>query len=117
MLPKKYRLKHKKDFEAVFKQSKEVQYNGFVLRVKFTQNPTSRFGIIISGKVVKRAVRRNKLRRQIYEIIRTLMPKLKGPIDVVFIVKSTPEKIDFITLQNIIKTLFRKLNLMIPKEI
>ena len=47
----------------------------------------TRFGVVVSKKVEKSAVRRNRIRRRIYEAIRTnldLIPKNKDYLFVVF---------------------------------
>lgn len=52
----------------------------------------SRFAIVVSKKVHKSAVKRNRVRRRIYEIIRTLLPEIKTTSDFVVTV-FTPEVI------------------------
>ena len=55
MLPKKYRLTNKKDFEKVFKigQGRHAK----ILGIKFVKNnlENSRFGFIVSKKVFSKA--------------------------------------------------------------
>ena len=62
-LPQKNRLKKKRDFDAVFKKGKAV--NGIFLFVKFRKSESgiSRFGFVVSSKVAKKAVTRNRIRR------------------------------------------------------
>lgn len=52
----------------------------------------SRFAIVVSKKVHKAAVKRNRVRRRIYEIIRRLLPEIKTTGDFVVTV-FTPEVI------------------------
>lgn len=57
--------------------------------VKFTRNPRrkdSRFAVVVSKKVLKSAVGRNRIRRRIYEIIRHELPRFDGVFDVVVMV-------------------------------
>ena len=59
--------------------------------VKYTKNPhrkNSRFAVVVSKKVLKSAVCRNRVRRRIYEIIRHELPQLQFDWDVVVIVVS-----------------------------
>ena len=63
--------------------------------VKFTKN--QRFAVVISKKVLKSAVGRNRIRRRVYEIIRNELPKIDGTFDVVVLifhksVKDIPHK-------------------------
>ena len=69
MLPQKNRLSKKKDFDKVFKKGKS-SFDG-LLGVKMLKNEQefTRFGIIVSSKVSKKAVIRNKIKRRIRNII------------------------------------------------
>ena len=69
MLPEKNRLSKKKDFDKVFKKGKS-SFDG-LLGVKMLKNEQefTRFGIIVSSKVSKKAVIRNKIKRRIRNII------------------------------------------------
>lgn len=73
-----------------------VYRNGAVARsrfatLKFTLNPkrkTPRLAVVVSKKILKGAVKRNRLRRRVYEYLRLEMPKLKSNADVVIIISS-----------------------------
>ena len=75
---------------------KFVYKNGQAVRsslatVKYINNPYrhhSRFAVVVSQTVVKSAVRRNRIRRRIYEIIRLELAFLKDDQDVVAIIFS-----------------------------
>ncbi len=47
-----------------------------------------RIAVVISKKIMKSAVKRNRIRRRLYEAIRAELPNLKGHSDIVFIVIS-----------------------------
>lgn len=49
---------------------------------------TFRAAVVVSRKVHKSAVVRNRIRRRIYEVIRTAAPTIIAPFDLVFIVYS-----------------------------
>lgn len=74
-----------------------VYKNGNAIRthtitIKYTKNPHrahSRFAVVVSKKVHKSAVGRNRIRRRIYEIIRHELPKIKSPHDVAVMVFSS----------------------------
>jgi len=62
------------------------------MTVKYVGNPHrkhSRFAVVVSKKVLKSAVGRNRIRRRVYEIIRHELPKFKAPTDVVVMVFSS----------------------------
>lgn len=57
--------------------------------VKFTRNSRrkdSRFAVVVSKKVLKSAVGRNRIRRRVYEIIRKEIPRIDGTFDVVVMI-------------------------------
>lgn len=61
------------------------------ITIKFSSNPNrrdSRFAVVVSKKVLKSAVGRNRIRRRIYEIIRHELPRIDGVYDVVVMVFS-----------------------------
>lgn len=88
MLQKKYRLRTFKDFKRVFARGGFVRNNANnVIVLKFVKNqlPISRFAFIVSNKVSKSAVKRNKIKRQMREAIRAKVPSIKNGYDIVFI--------------------------------
>ena len=62
-LPKKNRLKKKKDFEEVFKKGKAVRGNFLFVRYLKNSLQFPRFAFVVSSKVSKKAVARNRIRR------------------------------------------------------
>lgn len=88
MLKKQNRLKKKKEFDKVFKAGRPLFWNNLSLRAKNRNDQKdSRFGFIISNKIDKRSTRRNALKRQLREIVRSLISELETGYDVVVIVK------------------------------
>jgi len=88
MLPSVFRVKRKKDFDNLFSQNAQSSSSPFfVLRRISNDLPYSRFGFMISAKTAPSAVSRNRLKRQLSEIVRLNKEKLKTGYDVVLIVK------------------------------
>jgi len=69
-LPKKARLLNKADYNAVFAKSVKVSNSLFLILIHKTSNPNSRLGLVISKKVDKRAVQRNRIKRIVRESFR-----------------------------------------------
>lgn len=103
-LPKANRLKSRKDFQAVFREGIRRHSSHFTLRALRpsglkkpsldtatpNQNLSStKFGVSISTKVSKRAVIRNRIKRQITAALHQLLPKLSPGWRVVIVVKPT----------------------------
>ena len=82
MLSNSNRLRKKKEIEKVLKTGKSIFARDFKLIVLRNNLKFSRFTIIISNKVSKKAVERNKLKRQIREIIRLNIDKLVFGYDI-----------------------------------
>ena len=92
MLSKLNRIKKKKDFEIIFKKGKSFKNKLFILRFLKNNFNQSRFGFVVSQKVSKKAVIRNKIRRRLSEIIKDNLKNIQKPennLDLVFI--SLPE--------------------------
>lgn len=62
-LPKQARLLNKADYDAVFSKSVKVSNSLFLILIHKTSLPQSRLGLVISKKVDKRAVQRNRIKR------------------------------------------------------
>jgi len=65
MLGKKYRLTKKEDFDDVFKRGTRVRGKLISLRVKKTTNAFPRVGFVVGIRTEKKAVTRNRIRRQL----------------------------------------------------
>jgi ribonuclease P protein component len=86
MLPRENRLKRDKDFQALFKKGQGTF--GSLCGAKWQKNGLDkvRIAVVVGTKVSKKAVIRNKLRRQIREVIRLKLDHFKPGYDLVIIV-------------------------------
>jgi len=87
MIPVKYRFHGHGSLRYLFKNGEAVRSRYITL--KYIANPKrkhSRFAVVVSKKVHKSAVGRNRMRRRLYEIIRLEQPKLAGVYDVAIII-------------------------------
>lgn len=99
MLPAKNRIKRKKDFEIVFKRGANIKSPLLVLKFLKNNLDYSRFGFIVSQKVSKKAVIRNKVRRRLSEVARDEIKNIKTGLDIVFISLSGIEKKSFLEVK------------------
>jgi ribonuclease P protein component len=95
MLPRKYRLVKKKDFKNLHKKGDILFSKNFVLKFKKNNLRQTRFAFVVSFKVSKKAVVRNKLKRRLREIIRAYLPKIKKGYDILIIAKSSSLDLNF----------------------
>jgi ribonuclease P protein component len=86
MLKKDNRMGRNKEFDRAFKVGQS--FYGKILGIKAVDNnlKVSRLGILISTKVSKKAVIRNHFKRQIREIVKAELPRLRSGKDLVIIV-------------------------------
>lgn len=85
MLPKKNRLVKKEDYEKVWKYGKSLFEKIVSLRAQKNNLNISRFGFIVGLKVSKKAVKRNRIRRQLQEIIRLKIKTIKPGYDILIV--------------------------------
>jgi ribonuclease P protein component len=116
MLPKNNRLKKTKDFETVFKTGKSIR-NSF-LALKVTQNnlDISRFAFVISKKISKKAVVRNKIRRRLSATIEKEIKDIKKGFDFIFLTQSGIEKVDFLKTKESAVNLLEKANFFLKSK-
>ena len=62
------------------------------ITIKAVTNPRrkhSRFAVVVSKKVLKSAVGRNRIRRRVYEILRHELPRIQTPHDIAVMIFSS----------------------------
>jgi len=112
MLSKDQRLKKKKDFDLVFKKGSGLKESFLILKFQPGQFKKSRFGIVVSQKVSKKAVVRNKIKRRLRALIRQAEPQFKKRVDVVIITLPGIEKKDWQEIKKTVGDLFQKAKLI-----
>lgn len=121
MLSNQNRIKKKKDFDITFKNSKSFKNNFFIFKVAKNNLKINRFGFVISSKVSKKAVIRNKIKRRLSEIIKvefkntSLEKKANQGMDLVIIVLPGLENKNFSEIKENIKKLLIRASLIVEK--
>lgn len=80
MLPKRYRLKNKRAFDATYKNHHVVSdsfFTIFIGKEKKDNEQPSKIGFVVSKKYHKRAVKRNRIKRLMRECIRLALKENK----------------------------------------
>lgn len=114
MLPKDYRLKKRTAFSATYRTGKTLHKDGvtvFIGKEKDNDLPT-KIGFVVSKKIHKRAVRRNRIKRLMRESCRILIKEGKISskyISLVFVASSKllDKKFDEVdvTIRNLVQKL------------
>ena len=87
MISRKNRFHGHGSLRYVYRNGKTVR--GPLCAVKYVDNPKRteyRLAVVVSKKVHKSAVVRNRIRRRIYEAVRLEAPAMKGAFDIVLTV-------------------------------
>jgi ribonuclease P protein component len=111
MFKQKNRLTKHKDFETTFKNGRSNY--GKLLGVKVVQNnlPESRFTVVAGLKVSKKAVERNRAKRQVREAVTKNLDKLKSGYDLVILCLPVIVGQDSTTIRIEIEKIFSNLKL------
>jgi ribonuclease P protein component len=112
-LPQPHRLKHRRDFQTVYQ--KGIRRSGRYLTLRALRQcnravdtrtlkpskaseegkPPTRIGISISQKVSKKAVVRNRIKRQIRAIFRQLLPQLSPGWKLIVVVQPGAQECEY----------------------
>ena len=101
-------VKENRDFSKIMNQTKPYRTHAFLIFVNYNTNSNYRFGISISKKIGN-AVVRNKLKRQIKDIIDK--KDYQNNFDCIIILKEGVKKEDYHSLKNMLDEAFKHLHL------
>jgi ribonuclease P protein component len=94
MLAKPHRLVGKDNFDQVLKEGKIVQSESFGMAYfNRGDGEVTKYGFVVSTKVSKEAVGRNRVKRALSEAVRFLTTKVERGYNVVFLAKGRSVKI------------------------
>jgi len=123
MLSSKNRLRKKSDINEVFKNGKTVAGRFIFIRIAKNGLKDNRFAFVVSLKVSKKAVIRNKVKRQLREIVKQSLDKssrqakLRQGFDFMIIVKPLIINKNFQEIKQDLNEIFNfKIDKIISKE-
>ena len=108
MLKKINRLQKEKDIEKVLRRGKAEKEGLLVLKRLKSDTEKTRFGFLISKKVSKKAIERNKIKRRLRELVKDNLQELRQGTDNLLIALPGVEKKDFKQTKEMINKLFKK---------
>jgi len=88
MLARSQRLRNNRDILRVLKRGRFVRTPHLKIIILASRLPQLRAAAVISKKVDKRAVVRNRNRRRVIEVIRINLPHLKAGFDILVYIQS-----------------------------
>lgn len=114
MLPKEYRLKKRSAYAATYRTGNTLHKDGITLflgKVKQNEYPT-KVGFVVSKKIHKRAVKRNRIKRLMRESYRLLIKEgavSDKYISLIFVASSKLLNMDYNGINDAVRKLVYKL--------
>ena len=105
------RLTKKSDFEKVAKSGQSFFARELGIKILRNNLKNNRYGIVVSLKIDKRAVVRNKIRRRIREIIRLNEKNFKQGFDVMILTRESIKDLKYKEIEVKLFSLFKKAGL------
>ena len=109
MLAKKYRFHSRGGVKHTYQKGKTIRTPKLSLVYVANTRGFQRFGVVVSKKIEKSAVGRNRIRRRVYEAIRAELPNYQAKNDCLLVVYSKDIiKIPFAELQALVHSLLEQ---------
>ncbi|WP_035984986.1 ribonuclease P protein component [Leptolyngbya sp. KIOST-1] len=121
MLSKPNRLRRSRDFSQVYRQGRKAVSAHLIVRVwAFSRRPEDHpgkaagpcIGIVVSQKVHKRAVVRNRLKRRVRAAVRLLLPQLDPNLWIVINLRPEAVQCEYVEFLRELEQLFTKLEVI-----
>lgn len=112
MLPRKNRLHLQRDIERVRKTGRAIRGELFMLRFVSGQSNVSRFCCIVSKKVSKKAVERNRVARWTRESIKSYLLPIEGAYDIIIYAQRGIASCSFKFCEKEMFSLFQRANIL-----
>jgi len=112
MLPLTNRLKKTTEISKVFKEGRFFKEGFLILKTAKNNLNKSRFGFIVSQKISKKAVLRNKIKRRLRAIVGKELKTIKTGTDNLVVALPGLEKKDFSSTKETLNNLIKKAKLI-----
>jgi len=106
------RLRKNNEFQRVRQQGRSIMSPLLILAWMPNDVEKIRVGFVVSGRISKRAVDRNHVKRLLSEAMRVFLPRLPTGLDIVVSARQKASMADLHTLEQDMLTLLRKAQLL-----
>ncbi len=113
MIAKKYRIPREK-IPYLLRKGQSMASRLFIIRYNRNEENFARFRTIVSKKIDPKAVKRNFLRRQIYEALRLNQQEELKPLDIILIPKKQIQRSSFDQIRADLREITTNLNNLPP---
>ncbi len=110
-MKRRYRLRKRRDFERLYREGQAYVHPLVVLRVAPNEIGHPRVGITVS-RAVGKAVRRNKVKRRLREIMRLRLDRLDPGYDYWLIARPRSATASYWTLDDAVTSLLQRAGLL-----
>lgn len=111
MFSKKHQLKAK-DFRQVLKEGKSFREDVLLLKIKKNNLRKNRIGFLISKRISKKAVLRNKIKRRLKTVVEQRIKNFLKGLDLVFIGFPGIEKKKIAEIEKLVEKIFIKAKIL-----
>lgn len=108
MLESEKRLKNSRDFKRVYQKGSFFSVHLFSLNSLLNRSSFTRVGIVVNKKVAKKAVDRNRVKRQFREATRHFYGVLPKGYDVIITIKAPALAATFQEIERAVKGAFER---------
>jgi ribonuclease P protein component len=112
MLPKKFRLTKKDDFDLIHRKGRFFGEKYLAIKSLKNNLAHSRFGFLVGIKVSKKAAVRNKVKRRLRESVRLKLDRIKPGYDIIVLTKPEIADKSYEEIDNYIISVLEKGNLI-----
>jgi ribonuclease P protein component len=106
------RLRRNSEFQRVKQQGRSIVSPLLILAWMPNDVVRTRVGFVVSKRVSKRAVDRNFIKRLLSEVMRDVLPRLPGGLDIVISARQKANMADLRTFEQDILVLLRRAKLL-----
>jgi ribonuclease P protein component len=120
MLAIPFRLRKHADYQRVYKASrkqfaKQLTYFFTLRTIVPGEDASPRVGLTV-GKVMGKAVDRNRIKRRMREAVRSHLPLLHAPVDIILHPRRTILELEFPVIEREVAQVFRTIQKMIDRQ-